>query len=56
MTDTGTSERRTVGRPPRPMPEPIEATPEAVAQSLFAGPPKPSSEWRYLQKRGDVDS
>ena len=37
------------GRPSRPMPEPIPATPEEVARVLMQGPPK--KEWRY-QKKG----
>ena len=44
------SSRRSVGRPPRPMPERIPDTPENVARTIFSGPPKPKSEWRYLRR------
>ena len=27
----------------------IDATPEQVAKSLFAGKPKPRQQWRYLR-------
>ena len=45
------SKRRSVGRPPRPMPERIPDTPENVARTIFAGPPKPEREWRYIQRQ-----
>lgn len=41
---------RSVGRPPRPMPEPIPDTPENVAQALLTTPPKHESEWEYLHQ------
>lgn len=41
--------RRTVGRPPRPMPERITDTPENVARTLFSGPPKRPEDWEYLR-------
>ena len=42
--------RRSVGRPPKPMPEPIPDTPENVARrAIFSGPPKPRENWEYLR-------
>ena len=38
-----------VGRPPRPMPEPIPDTPENVARALLTSPPKSHDEWEYLK-------
>ena len=35
------------GRPPRPMPERIDAPPERIAQAVLSKPPK--KDWRYLQ-------
>ena len=35
------------GRPPKPMPEKIDAPPKQVAKAILAGPPK--KDWRYLQ-------
>ncbi len=40
--------KRKRGRPSRPMPERIEATPEEIAEVVLGQPPK--SEWRYLRK------
>lgn len=45
MTDTASPPKRGRGRPPKPYPELIDATPQEVAQSLFNGPPK--EEWRF---------
>ena len=42
--------RRSVGRPPRPMPELIPDTPEHVAQAILTTPPKRESEWEYLRR------
>lgn len=39
------------GRPPKPLPEPLDATPEEVAASLFNGPPK--KRWRFLDPETD---
>ncbi len=47
--------RRSVGRPPRPMPEPIPDTLEHVAQALLTTPPKRESEWEYLQQPPAAD-
>ena len=41
---------RSVGRPPRPMPEAIPDTPEHVAQAILTTPPKHESEWEYLDQ------
>lgn len=41
-----TAPKRGPGRPAKPLPEPLDATPEEVAKSLFNGPPK--KDWRYL--------
>ena len=35
------------GRPPRPMPERVNASPEAVARMLVSTPPKKDEDWRY---------
>ena len=42
-----------VGRPPRPMPEPIPDTPENVMQAIVNTPPKKNDEWEYLRKAKD---
>jgi hypothetical protein len=39
--------RRKRGRPPKPMPEQIPDTPEAIARACMQGPPKP--DWDYLE-------
>ncbi len=41
--------KRPRGRPPRPMPERIDATPEEIAEVVLRMPPK--SDWRYLKAR-----
>ena len=41
--------KRKVGRPPKPLPEPIPDTPENVARALLTTPPKRHDEWKYLQ-------
>ena len=35
------------GRPPRPMPEPIDASPEDVMRAVLNTPPKKKGEWKY---------
>ena len=42
-------EKKPVGRPPNPMPEPIPDTPENVARAIMQRPPKKN--WRYLKKK-----
>ena len=39
------------GRPARPMPPPIPATPEELARAIMQGPPK--KRWRYLEDTHD---
>lgn len=40
------TDRRPVGRPPKPMPERIDASPEEIAQAVLKMPNK--RRWRYL--------
>ena len=42
---------KNVGRPPKPMPEPIDDTPENVARALLGSPPKRKQDWRYLKDK-----
>jgi len=49
MSDEAKSEKRRVGRPPKPMPELIPDSPENIALALLRTPPKKEHEWRYLQ-------
>ena len=44
-----TEPQRKVGRPARPMPKPIDDTPENVARAILTTPPKKDREWRYLK-------
>ena len=39
---------RPVGRPPKAMPPPIDAPPEAVARALLSAPPRKRKDWRFL--------
>ena len=48
-------QRRKVGRPPKPMPEPIPDTPENVARALVTSPPREPDEWEYLRLRSAPD-
>ena len=41
------------GRPPKPLPEPINDTPENVARALLSTPPKRERDWRYLKATKD---
>lgn len=41
--------KRPPGQPPKPMPEPIDDTPENTALAIVSTPPKRDDEWRYLQ-------
>ena len=43
--------RRSVGRPPKPMPDPIPDTPENVARALLNTPPKDKDDWEFLRER-----
>ena len=38
------------GRPPKPMPEPIDDTPENVARALLTTPPKQREDWRFIRE------
>ncbi len=49
MSDNN-AEPRKRGRPPLPMPEPIDDTPENVARAILNVPPKKPGEWRYLKE------
>lgn len=43
---------RKAGRPPTLiMPEPIDDTPENVAQAILTTKPKKRSEWRFMKRR-----
>lgn len=45
----GSAEAKAVpGRKPRPMPQRIDAAPEAIARAIMARPPKKN--WRYLER------
>ncbi len=49
------TKKRTRGRPPKPLPEPIPDTPENIARAIMQGPPK--AEWdfeREAQARRDA--
>ena len=39
--------KKSRGRPPRPMPERIDASPEDIAKAMFAMPE--DHKWRYLE-------
>ena len=41
--------KRPPGRPAKPMPEPIDDTPENIALAIVSTPPKADDEWRYQQ-------
>lgn len=47
-------EKRPIGRPPKPMPERIDASPEEVMRAILETPPKKRGEWKY-EKEGDQD-
>ena len=48
-------QRRKVGRPPKPMPDPIPDTPENVARALMSSPPREPDEWEYLRPKTAPD-
>ncbi|MDE2966617.1 MAG: hypothetical protein OXS30_03870 [Chloroflexota bacterium] len=39
-----------LGRPPKPIPEPVDDSPENVAKALFNTKPKRKDEWKYLKE------
>ena len=41
---------KSTGRPPKPMPERIDDTPENIMRVLVSTPPKKSTDWDYLRK------
>ena len=51
MMNGDPKEKRSPGRPPRPMPPRIDASPEAVARMLVTTPPKKEEDWRYLKTK-----
>lgn len=44
-------QRRKVGRPPKPWPEPIPDTPENVLRAVLATPALRRDEWEYVKRR-----
>ena len=48
-------QRRKVGRPPKPMPDPIPDTPENVARALLTSPPRRPDDWEYKKQRPRVE-
>lgn len=48
-----TDDKKPVGRPPRPLPPPIDDSPENIARAILNTPPKKPDEWRYLQDEAD---
>ena len=51
MDEARKNKKRGPGRPPRPMPPRIDASPEAVARMLVTTPPKKEEDWRYLKTK-----
>lgn len=45
--------KKPIGRPPKPMPERIDASPEEIADALLRLPK--DHEWEYLKKDKDKD-
>ena len=43
--------KRPVGRPTRPMPEPIPDTPENVARILMNAPQRKRSDWEFIKEQ-----
>ncbi len=39
------------GRPPRPLPDPINRPMDEIAKTVFRAKPKREDEWRYLKDR-----
>ena len=46
-------EKKKVGRPPKPMPEKIDATAEEIAEVFMQYPRKRSDQWKFLKKAED---
>ena len=45
--------KKQAGRPPKPMLEPINDSPENVALAILNTPPKRADEWKFLKEGGD---
>lgn len=41
--------KRSRGRPPRPLAEPIPDTPENIMRAILGTPPKKRDEWDFMQ-------
>ena len=50
MTTKSKHQKRRAGRPPKPLPESIKASPEEIAK-VFIGNPPPKN-WPYLEQEG----
>ena len=44
------NEKRRRGRPPLPLPEPINRPMEEIAQTVLKAKPKSEEEWEYLRE------
>lgn len=42
--------KKPTGRPPKPMPELIDDSPEHVALAIFNTPPKRADDWKFLKE------
>lgn len=45
-----TKEKKKVGRPPKPMPEKIDATAEEIAEVFMKSPPRRMDQWKFLKQ------
>ena len=52
-TTTDDTAKRPIGRPVKPLPDPIPHTPENAMRVILAAPPKREDEWHYLKTGGD---
>lgn len=43
-------EKKKVGRPPKPMPEKIDATADDIITVFLNSPPRRSDQWKFMQK------
>ena len=51
MTAKRLTKSKKAGRPPTlTMPEPIDDTPENVAEAMMRTPPRKRSEWKFVQE------
>lgn len=51
MAKTENPKSKKMGRPPKPMPEPIPDTPENILRALLNASPKKRKDWGYLKKK-----